>query len=38
MYFTCMSIIHYHLNECGREKSELEKTIFWDGGSNKEGV
>jgi hypothetical protein len=21
--------IYYHLNECGRKKGELERTIFW---------
>jgi hypothetical protein len=22
--------IHYHLNECQRKKSALERTIFWN--------
>jgi hypothetical protein len=34
MSVVCIYVyIHYHLNECGWEKGELERTIFWDGGS-----
>jgi hypothetical protein len=34
MNIVCMYVyIHYHLNECGRKKSGLERTIFWDGWS-----
>jgi hypothetical protein len=33
MNIVCMYVyIHYRLNKCG-QKSGLERTIFWDGGS-----